>query len=92
MNPTQTDIAYSMLEREIGNLLGRFGLAEHPLAKIGLEAGKKMFEPAIRGYIDALVSQPPDSVDAGKEIIKEDISRYVDGFGERLKAKLKKTE
>lgn len=86
--PTKVEIAMSMLEREIVNLLARFGLAEHPLAGMALEFGKKMYGRTIEAALESVLKSDK-SIDAGTDVLKESLGACLDNFSDRLKERLK---
>lgn len=86
--PTKVEIAMSMLEREIVNLLARFGLADHPLAGIALDFGKKMYGHKIEAALESVLKSEK-SIDAGTDVLKEGLGSCIDNFCDRLKERLK---
>lgn len=85
--PTNAEIAMSMLEREIMNLLARLGLGNHPLAGIGMEAAKRMYGHKIKAILESVIDSDK-SIDAGADIAKDGISSCIDDFSRKLKERL----
>lgn len=88
---SQADVAYSMLRREAENIVLRLtgvDVRSHPLGKMAFEGALKRYDPAIRGFLGMLTSDPPESVDAGMGVLKDEANAKLEAFSEKFKAKL----
>lgn len=92
--PNNADIAYSLLRREAENMLSGFGfdVVKNPMARMAWEGILNKFNPEIRGFVGLLISEPPKSVDAGCEVVREELGSRVSSFGEKLKKKMNKEQ
>lgn len=93
--PSEQDIIYSMFLRETENLvLGATGInvRANPLIKGVWEKLLRQYDAPIRGILDMLASSPPESIDAGCEVLKEETAARMDVFAEKMKEKIKETK
>lgn len=91
MEPTKTDLAMSMIEREVANLAdfiaSKFGYQGHPLVKVALEFGKKAYGNELKAFVASVV-ESDKTMEAGKEVLKDSVANYLDNFQTRLSKKL----
>lgn len=92
--PSNFDIAYGMLRREAENLLGAVGLDVHgnPLGRMAWENMLRKYDGPIRSFIGLMISEPPESVDAGCEVIREELDSRVSGLAEKMKQKIQRNK
>jgi len=98
-DPGKYEVVISMLRREaenalfspaINSMLGRFGVSNKALIKMGLDMAENFVkeDPRVKTLIESLVTKDDKTIDATTDILKEDLGTKIDSFSERLKQKL----
>lgn len=89
--PSDIEIAYGVLRRDAENLLCGMGLDVRGdyITRMAWEKILQRYDGQIRGFVGFLASDPPDSVDVGCEVIREEIDARASDLAKKMKEKLR---